>query len=151
MPFLGSAQMERSDMKTEFGRKGLEIDPKATGQRISELRIEKDLRVTDISDYMGFFEPQAVYKWMRGDSLPTLQNMYCLSQLFDTPIDDIIRCAGENREEKKTARGKGKERGDGDDRLPLPLQGIRSMMLYGSCCLYRTAAYWNYHFPNHIG
>ena len=67
------------------------IDAKATGERINQLRKERGLKVTDISDYMNFTEPQAVYKWQRGDSLPTIDNLYALSKLFDTPMDNIVR------------------------------------------------------------
>lgn len=66
------------------------IDMKATGARIQQLRKERGLKVTDISDFMGFTEPQAVYKWQRGDCLPTLDNIYALSILFHTSIEDII-------------------------------------------------------------
>ena len=69
------------------------IDATATGRRIRELRDLNGLRITDISDALGFYEPQAVYKWMRGEGLPTLRNMYRLSILFNTPIDDIVRGA----------------------------------------------------------
>ena len=73
------------------------IDPVATGARIKELRLEKQLSVRDISYYMGFEEPQAVYKWQRGESLPTIDNLYALSKLFGTSMDNIIR----GREEDK--------------------------------------------------
>ena len=66
------------------------IDLKATGDRIKQLRKAKHLRVRDISDYMGFTEPQAVYKWQRGDTLPTVDNLYALSVLFETPMEDIL-------------------------------------------------------------
>lgn len=66
------------------------IDLKATGERIKQLRKEKHLKVRDISEFMGFSEPQAVYKWQRGDSLPTVDNLYALSVLFETPMEQII-------------------------------------------------------------
>ena len=108
-------------MGTEFGKRGQEIDAVATGKRIQELRKQKGLRVTDISDRMGFYEPQAVYKWMRGESLPTLQNMFCLSQLFETSMEDIIRCSEPERKKERTVNRNNKERGDGDSRLPFPV------------------------------
>ena len=108
-------------MGTEFGRRGQEIDAVATGKRIQELRKQRGLRVTDISDRMGFYEPQAVYKWMRGESLPTLQNMFCLSQVLETSMEDIIRCAEPEREEIRTVNRNNKEGGDGDSRLPFPM------------------------------
>ena len=37
------------------------INPIATGERIRAIRKAKGLKVTDISSYMGFESPQAVY------------------------------------------------------------------------------------------
>ena len=67
------------------------LDLIATGKRIRELRIANHLRVEDISEFMGFETPQAVYKWQRGQSMPTVDNLFALSALFDTPVDDILR------------------------------------------------------------
>ena len=66
------------------------IDLVATGARIRELKILNHLRVQDISDYMGFESVQSVYKWMRGESLPTVDNLYALSRLFGTSMDNIL-------------------------------------------------------------
>ena len=74
------------------------LDPKATGARIKELRKERHLKVEDISRFMGFETDQAVYKWQRGDSLPTLDNLYALSGLFGIPVDDILRGSREESE-----------------------------------------------------
>ena len=62
-----------------------------TGLRIRELRKQKYLKVSDVADFMGFVSEQAIYKWQRGDSLPTVDNLYALSQLFETSIDNIIK------------------------------------------------------------
>lgn len=72
------------------------IDPVATGARIKELRIQMQLSVRDISRYMGFEEPQAVYKWQRGESLPTIDNLYALSKLLNTSMDNIVIGKGED-------------------------------------------------------
>lgn len=47
---------------------------------------------------MGFESEQAVYKWQRGDSLPTVDNLYALSRLFGTSVDDILRGSREEDE-----------------------------------------------------
>ena len=72
------------------------LDVRATGARIKELRKAHHLKVEEIARYMGFESEQAVYKWQRGDSLPTVDNLYALSRLFETSVDDILRG---NREE----------------------------------------------------
>ncbi len=66
------------------------LDIQATGERIRELRIEHDMRVEDISAYMGFESVQAVYKWQSGKSLPTVDNLFALSRLFEVPIEEIL-------------------------------------------------------------
>ena len=67
------------------------IDAKATGARIKELRKLNHLKVEEVAQFMGFESEQAVYKWQRGDSLPTVDNLYALSVLFEVSIDDILK------------------------------------------------------------
>lgn len=58
-----------------------------------------NLKVEEVARFMGFESEQAVYKWQRGDSLPTVDNLYALSRLFETSVDDILRG---NREEDES-------------------------------------------------
>lgn len=66
------------------------IDLKATGKRICSLRLEKGYSVRDLQDFFGFEQPQAIYKWQWGQSLPSVDNLFALSRLFNTSIDDIL-------------------------------------------------------------
>jgi len=66
------------------------LDMIATGNKIKELRIKHKLRVEDISEYMGFESTQAVYKWQSGKSLPTVDNLFALSRLFEVNIEEIL-------------------------------------------------------------
>lgn len=66
------------------------IDLVATGENILRLRKEKGLSVRDLQGYFGFEEPQAIYKWQKGKSLPTVDNLYALSALLDVPMDHIL-------------------------------------------------------------
>ena len=66
------------------------IDMRATGTRIKEIRSSQNFTVQEISEYMGFENPQAVYKWQRGEALPTVDNLFALSKLFDVPMEEII-------------------------------------------------------------
>ena len=62
----------------------------ATGSNIRRLRIERGLTVRDLQRYFGFEEPQAIYKWQRGQSLPTVDNLYALGNLFGITMDEIL-------------------------------------------------------------
>lgn len=66
------------------------LDMEATGARIKELREKNHIPVRAIADHMGFNSEQAIYKWQRGESLPTLDNIFALSKLFGTTVDDIL-------------------------------------------------------------
>lgn len=68
------------------------IDTRATGARIKALRLERGLTVKEIQKALGFDEPQAVYKWERGSSLPSTDNLLALSLLLEVPIEEILVC-----------------------------------------------------------
>lgn len=46
----------------------LSIQQKATGERIRELLKKNGYTVKDIQKFMGFENPQAIYKWISGVS-----------------------------------------------------------------------------------
>ncbi|MCR5100157.1 MAG: helix-turn-helix domain-containing protein [Butyrivibrio sp.] len=79
------------------------IDTVATGERIKKLRKERHLRAEDISDFMGFTNTQAVYKWQRGESLPTVDNLFALSILFETPMEQILVRRDKDRDESESS------------------------------------------------
>lgn len=66
------------------------IDPVATGANIARLRQERGLTVRDLQLFFGFEEPQAIYKWQRGKSLPSVDNLYALSRLFRISMNEIL-------------------------------------------------------------
>ena len=66
------------------------IDPAATGRNIIRLRKERGLTVRDIQNFFGFEEPRAIYKWQRGESLPTVDNLFALGKLLGVPMEDIL-------------------------------------------------------------
>ena len=66
------------------------IDMAATGENILRLRKAKGLTVRDLQDWFGFEEPQAIYKWQKGKSLPTVDNLYALGALLEVPMEQIL-------------------------------------------------------------
>ena len=65
----------------------------ATGANIQKLRKASGLSVTDLQNYFGFDAPQAIYKWQRGQAMPTVDNLVVLAAVLGVGIDDIIVCA----------------------------------------------------------
>ncbi len=64
--------------------------PKETGANIRYLMRKNSLTVRDVKDAMGFEQPQAVYKWLSGQSLPSLDNLVILSRIMKVSIDEIL-------------------------------------------------------------
>ena len=66
------------------------IDMIATGKNITVLRKARGLSVADLQEYFGFEAPQAIYKWQKGQSLPSTDNLYALAYLFEVTIEEIL-------------------------------------------------------------
>lgn len=66
------------------------IDIVATGQNINALRIKANMSVKDMQVVFGFTTPQAIYKWIHGMNLPTIDNMVILAEMFNVTVDEII-------------------------------------------------------------
>ena len=74
------------------------LDTTATGARIRELRKQNKLTVEQVRDYLGLESTQSIYKWQRGECMPSIDNLYALSALFETSVDGILR--GSREEDK---------------------------------------------------
>lgn len=66
------------------------IDMNATGQNIAKLRASAGLSVRQLQNILGFSTPQAIYKWQRGESLPSLDNIVALTAVFKVKLDDLV-------------------------------------------------------------
>lgn len=61
----------------------------ATGLKIKALMKENGYNVKTIAYLLGT-SSQAVYRWLRGETLPTIDNMVFLAGLFSTTVDEIL-------------------------------------------------------------
>ena len=66
------------------------VNMAATGQNIDNLRITAGLTVKDMQNVFGFTTPQAIYTWIHGTNLPTIDNMVILAAMLDVTIDEIV-------------------------------------------------------------
>ena len=61
-----------------------------TGRNIQQLREQAGLSIRDLQEIFGFSTPQAIYKWQRGSTLPTVDNLVLLAIIFGVTIDRIL-------------------------------------------------------------
>ena len=72
------------------------IDKRKTGINLRLLMDERGFTVKDVQQHLGMGSVQSVYHWLNGLSLPTVDNLYALSYLFQVPVDDLI-CGNRRR------------------------------------------------------
>ena len=61
-----------------------------TGKKLKEMRMKNGIKVSSVCKSMGGISAQAVYKWERGDGLPTIDNLLALSILYNARMEDLL-------------------------------------------------------------
>lgn len=66
------------------------IDKVRTGQQIRLLMEKRGVTVRDVKNALSLACVQSVYHWLDGQSMPTLDNLYALSDLLKVPMDMLV-------------------------------------------------------------
>lgn len=66
------------------------IDIAGTGENIKWIMLLKGLTVKNIQEFLELSTPQSIYHWFDGRNLPTIDNLYALSELFHLPVDALL-------------------------------------------------------------
>ena len=66
------------------------VDRRMTGRKINNLMLEKGISVLRLQDMMELESAQSIYKWLAGKTLPTVDKLVKLSQIFGCTIDEIV-------------------------------------------------------------
>ena len=66
------------------------IDPVGTGLNIKMLIKASGNTIANVGRMLGIADMSTMYKWLRGDALPGIDNMLALSILLDVTINDIL-------------------------------------------------------------
>ena len=61
-----------------------------TGENLSRLMKQKGFTVRHLQEELSLLSPQAIYKWKRGDCLPSLDNLVAIALLLDVTIDKLV-------------------------------------------------------------
>ena len=77
-------------IKNEQLKFSQQIDLEATGNNIKHLREDAGLSVQKLADIFEFETAQVIYQWQKGKHLPSLENLFLLSSLFNKDINDIV-------------------------------------------------------------
>ncbi len=66
------------------------IDMAGTGRRIKKRRCDAGLSVSVLQRQLGLESVQAIYKWERGESLPTVDNLLALARKLGVRMEDLL-------------------------------------------------------------
>ncbi len=67
------------------------ISKRETGVNLRRIMDVRGITAKDVQQYLGLGCVQSVYRWLDGINMPTIDNLYALSELFQLSIDDIVR------------------------------------------------------------
>lgn len=68
----------------------ISLDMIQTGKRMHDIFIKNRCNVKDIQNLLNLACPQSVYRWIKGQALPSIDNLYTLAKIFQVHIDDML-------------------------------------------------------------
>ena len=67
------------------------FDMVASGERMKQIRKQRNISVKQVMEYMGFESTQAVYKWEAGKCYPQADNLVALAILYNvSPMELLV-------------------------------------------------------------
>lgn len=66
------------------------INLRETGINLRRIMDKRGIEAKDIQEYLNLSSIQSIYNWLNGLNMPTIDNLYALSQLLQVPIDEIV-------------------------------------------------------------
>ena len=66
------------------------INLNETGRKLQKIMRVRGITPKDVIEYLNLTSVQSVYNWFYGNNMPSIDNLYALSELLEVPIDDMI-------------------------------------------------------------
>lgn len=66
------------------------VDLCKTGKNIRDLCEKNGLTIQDLQKYLNLACPQSIYRWLRGEALPTVDHLLRMSKVFHVPMEEIL-------------------------------------------------------------
>ena len=75
-------------MKSDYIKPVLDLP--ATGAKIKTLMKRNGMTVRSLQDIFESPYPQAIYNWLAGKNMPSIDNLVILAEVFGVPVDEIV-------------------------------------------------------------
>lgn len=66
------------------------INKRETGINLRRIMDMRGVSAKDVQQYLELGCVQSVYRWLDGINMPTIDNLYALSELLQVPIDALV-------------------------------------------------------------
>lgn len=73
-----------------YGNTYLCIDLEKTGRRMESLMRQRGYTVKDIQNILHLSCPQPVYRWIRGQILPSVDHLLVLARIFQVHMEELL-------------------------------------------------------------
>ena len=77
-------------METENGQPFVYIDLFLTGIHLKYLLEKRGYTVRDVQEELSLACPQSVYRWLKGEILPSVDNLLRLSRMLQVRMDELL-------------------------------------------------------------
>lgn len=67
------------------------INKEETGNFLRNLLTKRGISIKKVQEYLGLACVQSIYHWLDGKKLPSLDNLYALSQFLQVPMDTLVK------------------------------------------------------------
>lgn len=74
-------------MKKEIG---ISLDMRMTGELLNYMIRKRGYTVSEIQEELSLSCPQPIYRWIRGQTMPSIDNLYKLSKILNVHMDELV-------------------------------------------------------------
>lgn len=71
------------------------LDATMTGKRIQHVISESKYSVKDFQTMLRLSCPQPIYRWMKGQTLPSIDNLYMMHRILGIHMEDMLVASDE--------------------------------------------------------
>lgn len=69
---------------------GVSLDMQMTGHLLKQMIRKRGYTIREIQKELGLSCPQPIYRWFRGQIMPSIDNLYKLSTILKVHMEDLV-------------------------------------------------------------
>lgn len=66
------------------------LDAVLTGKKIHSAVKQSGYSIKELQETLGLSCPQPLYRWFKGQAIPSIDNLYMLSRILEIPMDELL-------------------------------------------------------------